>query len=452
MNVIPIWKAARGGVLNPWQLKHSPAGKHRSSSPFCSALNCALIRVTSRFLSARRRLSLVTLALLSFCPVAGAKQDTSNVPFRHPGILVNRAQLDLVRDRVAQGVEPQKTAFAALLASPLAAPDYTPTPHATVECGPYSRPDIGCKDERRDATAAYTQALAWTVTGDERYARNAIRIMNAWAGTLTGGHLNDNGPVQAAWAASVWPRAAEIIRYRGDLWPQPDIARFQQMLVTQYVPSLIHGCDENGNKELAMSEALVAIGVFNDDRVIFAHGIRMWRGRAPAYIYLKSDGPAPLAPPSGLPTSAPWSNKGYLPPLVEGLLQETARDPHHAAMAFASMVNTAETARQQGLDLYAEQGARIIAAMEYQAQYLPPNNTPAPEKLEFALEPTWEIAFNHFQTRLGAALPRMAKVLPTNRPTGADLNHMVWETLTHGDIGAVGLPPLVNAAPARRAP
>jgi hypothetical protein len=385
------------------------------------------------------RLGLVFLSVATF---AAAKTDTSNVPFRHPGILLNRAQLDLIKQRVADGVEPQKTAFAAVLKSPLAELNYTPSPRATVECGPYSKPDLGCKDERRDATAAYTQALAWTITGNEKYARNAVRIMNAWAGTLTGGHINDNGPAQAAWAGAVWPRAGEIIRYTCDFWAKEDIARFQQMLVKQYVPSLVNGCDENGNKELAMSEALMAIGVFNDDRILFADGVRMWRGRAPAYIYLKSDGPAPIAPPSGLPSSATWSNKGFLPPLVDGLLQETARDPHHANMSFASMVDAAEIARQQGLDLYHEQGERIMAAMEYQAQYLKPNNGKAPEKLEFDLEPTWEIAYNHFHTRLGRDLPLMAKVIPTNRPTGADLNHMVWETLTHGDIGAVGLPPI----------
>jgi len=106
------------------------------------------------------------------------------------------------------------------------------------------------------------------------------------------------------------------------------------------------------------------------------------------------------------------------------------------------MVNAAETAFQQGLDLYAEQRARIVAAMEFQAQFLPPNSAKPPPNLEFAREPTWEIAFNHFHDRLGLALPKMAKVLPTNRPTGADLNHMVWETLTHGEVGAVGLPPL----------
>jgi hypothetical protein len=377
---------------------------------------------------------------------ASAKTDTSSVPFRHPGILLNRAQLDLIKQRVAGGIEPQKTAFEVLLKSPLAALNYSPTPRATIECGPYSKPDLGCKDERNDATAAYTQALAWTITGNEKYARNAIRIMNAWSSTLTGGHLNDNGPVQAAWAASVWPRAAEIIRATSDFWAKEDIARFQKMLVTQYVPSLIHGCDENGNKELAMAEALINIGVFNDDRVLFADGVRMWRGRAPCVIYLKSDGPSPLLPPSALPSSAPWSSKGHFPPFVDGVLQETARDPHHANMTLASLVNAAETARQQGLDLYAEQGARITAALEFQAQFLAPNNVKAPPFLEFALQPTWEIAFNHFHTRLDATLPQMAKVIPTNRPTGTNQNHMAWETLTHGDIGAVGLPPVLSSA------
>jgi hypothetical protein len=87
-----------------------------------------------------------------------------------------------------------------------------------------------------------------------------------------------------------------------------------------------------------------------------------------------------------------------------------------------------------------------MAAMEYQAQFLAPNNVKPPQYLKFNLEPTWEIAFNHFHTRLGVALPNMAKVIPGNRPTGADLNHMVWETLTHGDIGAVGLPPVLSSA------
>jgi hypothetical protein len=370
---------------------------------------------------------------------ASAPAVRSKAGFYHPGVLVNRAQLDFVKGRIASGAEPSKSAFDAARASNLGASDYSPRPIDTVICGPRSNPDIGCKDEQRDSEAAYAQALLWYFTGDKTYAANAIKIMNAWSSTLTGGHKRENGPVQAAWCAEVWPRAAEIIRYSDAGWSEADIAKFKNMLAKQYVPSLVDGSCENGNKELSMSEALINIGVFNDDRAIFDAGVKMWRGRAPAYIYLTTDGPAPVKPEGC--EMAIWGNKGYTTPLVDGLLQETCRDSGHANLALSAMVNAAETARQQGLDLYAEQAKRIMAALEYQAQFLPPNAAPVPEHLEFNKHPTWEIAYNHFHNRLGHKLPKIAAVLPTNRPTGVN-HHMVWETLTHAGIGEIGLPPL----------
>ncbi len=118
-----------------------------------------------------------------------------------------------------------------------------------------------------------------------------------------------------------------------------------------------------------------------------------------------------------------------MPELVNGILQETA-DSHHAWYAYSSMIDAAETAFIQGVDLYGEQSERMMAAMEFQSQYLPPNNLPAPENLTFSLQPTWEIAFNHYHNRLGYPLPKMAAVIPTNRPTGVN-HHMAWETLTY---------------------
>jgi hypothetical protein len=377
-------------------------------------------------------------------PVSTAA-DTTGRPakaagFAHPGVLVNRAQLDEIKKRVAAGTEPQKTAFEALKTNKLGALDYTPHPRATVECGSFSKPDLGCKDEQADSDAAYAQALLWYITGNSAYAENAVKIMNAWSGTLTGGHTNSNGQVQASWTGDVWPRAAEIIRYSYKGWTDSDIAKFQNMLTTQYLPSLIHGTCENGNKELTISEALINIGVFNDNRAAFDWGVKMWRGRAPATIYLKTDGPKPIEP-HGCEGHAIWGNKGFTPEFVDGILQETARDSQHANMAFAGMVDAAETARQQGLDLYAEQGIRIMAAMEFQAQYLPPHSAKPPENLEFNLHPTWEIAYNHFHDRQGNSLPKMAAVIPGNRPTGVN-HHMGWETLTHAGMGSIGLPPV----------
>ena len=375
-------------------------------------------------------------------PVAPASPGATTPPsgFHHPGVLVNRAQLELIKVKVAAGMEPWKSVFDAAKSSPYGSLTYTPKPRDTIECGPFSKPDLGCKDEQRDSAAAYTQALLWFLSGDKTYAQNAIAIMNAWSSTLSGGHLNSNGPVQAAWCAEQWPRAAEIIRYTYDGWSAADVGRFRDMLARQYVPSIIKGSCENGNKELSMAEALINIGVFNDDRELFDRGIRMWRGRTPAYIYLSSDGPAPLKA-EGCDSMPIWGNKGLTTPYVDGLLQESVRDSGHANMGLAAMVNAAETARQQGVDLYGEQAKRIMAALEFQAQFLPPNNAAAPKNLAFHTHPTWEIAYNHYHNRMGQDLPKMGSVLELIRPTEVN-HHMAWETLTHAQVGEVGLPPM----------
>jgi len=393
-------------------------------------------------------LRLVFVFVLTLVSVASADElppgvTKSEAGFYHPGILVNRPQLDFVKAKIAAGAEPWKSAFEQAKSDPLGSLTYKPHPWKQCNCGSYSRPDLGCKDEQHDSDAAYTQALLWFFTGDKTYAENAIKIMNAWSSVLTGGHINSNGPIQAAWCAETFPRAAEIIRYTYAGWSDDDIARFQTMLSKQYVPSLIHGSGENGNKELSMSEALINIGVFNDDRATFDAGVNMWRGRAPAYIYLHSDGPEPVRA-VGWPEMPIWGNKGMTTPFVDGLLQESVRDSQHANLALSAMVNAAETARQQGVDLYGEQAQRIMAALEFQARYLPPNNQrPLPENVTFNLHPTWEIAYNHYHNRMGFELPFMSAVIARNRPTG--VNHqMVWETLTHAAVGAIGLPPVTE--------
>src|SRR5437870_966263 len=103
--------------------------------------------------------------------------------FVHPGILVNKAQLDEIKRRVTADIEPQKSAFEALKASKWGALDYEPHPRETVECGSNSNPDLGCKAEQADSEAAYGQSLLWAITGNQAYADNAIRIMNAWSST-----------------------------------------------------------------------------------------------------------------------------------------------------------------------------------------------------------------------------------------------------------------------------
>src|SRR4051794_11559251 len=152
----------------------------------------------------------------------------SSSGFYHPGVLVNRAQLDFIKAKVAAGAEPWKSAFEAAKSSEYGAISYTPHPIQTVECGPFSKPDHGCKDEQRDSAAAYTQALLWYITGDKTYAKTAIKIMTAGSTTQPGAHTNPTGPVRPAGAGENFPRPAEIIPYPNDGWSPADVEKFQK--------------------------------------------------------------------------------------------------------------------------------------------------------------------------------------------------------------------------------
>ena len=134
----------------------------------------------------------------------------------------------------------------------------------------------------------------------------------------------------------------------------------------------------------------------------------MWRGRTPAYIYLSKDGPQPLQA-AGCDDMPIWGNKGQTTTLVDGLLQESVRDSGHANLGLSSMVNAAETARQQGVDLYAEQADRICAALEFQAQFLPPNNAPPVKNVVMHAHPTWESLTTITTTASAAICPRWAR-------------------------------------------
>lgn len=90
---------------------------------------------------------------------------TSTAGFKHPGILVSKEQLDFVKAKVAAGEQPWKAAFDQTRSSYLANKTWTPKPVTEIKCstGNFENiyPQVGCIDQRRDAEAAYTQALLW---------------------------------------------------------------------------------------------------------------------------------------------------------------------------------------------------------------------------------------------------------------------------------------------------
>ncbi len=375
---------------------------------------------------------------------AGGGAGSAPAGFVHPGVLVDQAQLDFVKAQIAAKKDPWLSAYNAAVASSLASPSYTPHPIADVQCGPVSNPDIGCTDEKNDSAAAYTHALLYYYGGDVAHAQKAVQIMNAWASTITKHDLS-NAPLESAWAGSLWPRAGEIIRYTYTGWSSDDATTFGNMLKNVYLPEVVNGSNSNGNWELAMIEATMGIGIYLDDQSIFDGAVAMWKKRVPAYIYLTSDGATPVPPETGDKNSASALNGFWYnaPAYLNGMAQETCRDLGHVQYGFASMTNAAETARIQGVDLYSLEKTRMAAGYEFHAQYI--NGTKANTTAVCGVDlnavtadAMWEIGFNALSNRLGMALPQTSKLIGQIRPTWQD--HMMdWETLTHAEVGTVGI-------------
>jgi hypothetical protein len=266
-----------------------------------------------------------------------------------------------------------------------------------------------------------------------------------------------NGILQSGWEGSVLARAAELVRSSDGGasagWAQADIDAFKAMLKVAYVPYLVNGylrrasADPTkltgGNWDLSAADGLIQIAVFLDDATLFNAALGIWRRRVPAYIYTQADGPQPIAVPGDTMT---WNGATTYP---EGLCQETCRDMSHVQYGFAAMINAAETALIQGIDLYAEQAPRIVAGLELNAQYwLAGSSLPAPctmadaanFTMNYVARPTWIIAYNEFATRLGQVLPNVQKVIAQGTaPTKDDVHHIQWEALTHAQVGSVGI-------------
>ncbi|MGW7073823.1 alginate lyase family protein [Streptomyces sp. NPDC054866] len=382
--------------------------------------------------------SVVTALVAALLAWPGAERaDAAPSTFTHPGVTVSRGQLDFAREKVNAGAQPWKGAYDQMMGSKYASLSRTPKPRAVVECGSYSDPNHGCTDEREDAIAAYTTALAWYITRDDRYAKKSIELMDAWSGTIKD-HTNSNAPLQTGWAGSSWPRAAEIIKhtYNGS-WGNS--GRFATMLRNVYLPEIINGSNSNGNWELSMMEAAIGISVFIEDKGSYDKAMAKFRTRTAAYVYLASDGELPKTVPSqNLDTRAKivkyWQGQGTF---TTGLTQETCRDFTHTGYGLSAISHVAETSRIQGEDLYrTDVGERLRQGLGFQAKYelgeAPPSSL-CGGSVHRGLGPVTEVGYNALHNRLGHAMTNTQKLTEQKRPAGSNNLFVAWETLTHAD-------------------
>ena len=217
----------------------------------------------------------VILVLSTRCLKSAEKPSTSKSrSFVHPGMFHSARDLERMRQNVNDGIEPWASAWKAFQQNRFVAKDYRPQPVAVVGRGVGS---VGQSNISEDSDAAYYNAIAWSINGDIDYANKAIEILNAWSTTCQ--EINGKDAVLCAGIYGYkFANAAEILRHRGNLWPEEDAERFQTWLQMVVYPVIKDFATyANGNWDACCLPTMMAIAVFSDDRQMFDRAVKYFQ-------------------------------------------------------------------------------------------------------------------------------------------------------------------------------
>jgi hypothetical protein len=351
---------------------------------------------------------------------------TATRTFVHPGLLHTEADFTRMRTKVAANAQPWLDGWNALVASSRSQLGQTPKAQSTIT---RSSTTNNSSILYTDIAKTYQSALRWKVSGDTRYADQAVTFLNAWAYTLT----SVTGDTNAALAGGIYgyefANAAEIMRtYSG--YAAADFAQFQSMMLNVFYPInhdfLVRHFGTDifhywANWDQCNLASMLAIGVLCDREDIYNE----------AMTYFKTGGG------NGASINAVY----YLHPGYMGQWQESGRDQGHCTLGAGLASSFMEMAWNQGDDMYSYNNYRFLAGAEYVAKsnlrdasgsfytmpYTTYQNVDVTQSIfstsgQPNLRPVWEMIYNHYVNRLGMTAPWVGTMATQLRPEGDGSN------------------------------
>ena len=367
--------------------------------------------------------------------------------FVHPGMLHTQADLDRMRTKVGVLAQPWLNGWNVLTASGMSQLGQTPNAQTTIT---RSSTTNNSSILYNDIARTYQSALRWQISGDTRYADQAVAFLNDWAYKLTA----INGDTNAALAAGIYgyqfANAAELMRgYSG--YAAVDFQKFQDMMIKVFY-SINHDFLLNhygtnifhywANWDQCNLASMLAIGILCDRADIYDE----------AMSYFQTGGG------NGASINAVY----YMHPGYMGQWQESGRDQGHCTLGAGLAAAFMEMAWNQGDDMYGYNANRFLAGAEYVAKsnltdangnyYTMPYTTYQNKdttQSAFAtasrpnLRPVWEMIYNHYVNRMGLDAPwvaAMAAKLRSESASSGDQLGLGTLTFTRDPI-AVGAKP-----------
>ncbi|HEX9046992.1 MAG TPA: alginate lyase family protein, partial [Verrucomicrobiae bacterium] len=396
---------------------------------------------------------LVALAVATLCFIASI---TTARAFIHPGGLHTDADFQRMSNKVAQASHPWVDSFNQLTPIWLANLGMPWHPVTQIVRGPtgsnYAR-------SQEDALAIYYHALRWRITGDTRYADEAIQGMDLWSSTMIYSPTGDSNYALACGICGYeFAIAGEALRGYTN-WSQTSISNYCNFLrlfsgnpgafgTCEYFLATHQGtCDSHYwcNWDACNIAALMSISVFCDDTNMFNYAVN----------YAKTgNGNGNLA-------SAAW----FIHPNGLAQWEESGRDQAHTMDGIAWLGVALQVAWNQGVDLFGFDNNRYLRGLEYSAKYnvwqdVPYQSFWCCEGNNFAwgtwylnggsrgfLPPEWDLFYNHYVNIQGLSAPWTAQAAATIRPDGFYNNANSPDFLGFTTLTCLQDPPAAGAVP-----
>ncbi|MHC4250417.1 MAG: alginate lyase family protein [Planctomycetota bacterium] len=198
--------------------------------------------------------------------------------WRHEAVFVSEARLLTLRLRIQRKVRPTYEAWVRLKRSADRNLDAAPHAPAKWYVPGYYRDAKGHRAAKQgladDANRSYELALVHRMTGDERYARAAARLIDAWPATVKSTSRKDDSTLSFSYHFPSMIFAADLIS-RSRAWPEESQGAFRQFVREKALPLNTMGRSNNwGNWGLVLVAAAAA---YLDDRPLLKKCAERWK-------------------------------------------------------------------------------------------------------------------------------------------------------------------------------
>ena len=269
--------------------------------------------------------------------------------FSHPMTVINRTDLEKMKNRIANNIEPQKSAYDQLIAEAETQLNFEPDAPASMNIMGGYEPNSNLSEMRdwlwRNCHAAYSCALAFAYSGETKYADKTIEVLMNWANTGTTFSGQDSGLQLGSWFSPMLYAADLLYDYEG--WTDTDRATFkswwkQNCLINGDVLRVMREKDNNW-KDAALLGVMTAAVVLEDTLYLKEALIQL-----KSYFYNRQDGNVRIKGTGWKITKD--DNGVYLP--REVVRNDGRSGLTYTAYALTTMVQCFEIARYAGFNFW----------------------------------------------------------------------------------------------------